>query len=194
MPKSKVRKKKETSGGARTKYRVTINADVEKNRVKITFLPRIANAKLDEMHRLLNVLQVGTTAGFHKILAPLPMLRPATEEEREMQIYVMKSDKDVALYKQRKVMYENLVQEFDTLVEELFGDVRYVDMCTKRQEEIAFELEGDEFENYKMEVEAVTQLVKGDLEDDRIDESNDETVDGGKTSTGSDRSSGSKVA
>ena len=189
MPKSKVRKK-ETEPTERTKYRVTISADVEKNRVKVTFNPRITASNLDDLQRLLNVLQVGTTVGFHKIIAPLPMLRPPTEEEMEMQVYVMKDPKkDVALYKQRKVMYENLVKEFDKLVEELFGDVRYVDMATKRQEEIAFELEGDEFENYKMEVEAITQLVRGEETDDRSDEGSES-----ESETGSDQRSGSKVA
>lgn len=164
MPETKKRKKKE----ARTRYRISFNADKEKNTVSVTFSPKLKQSKLEDMHVLLNLMQVGTTLGFRKILAPLPMMRPATDEEMDMQIYIMKDEKkDVALYKQRKVMYENLVREFDNLVEELFGDVRYIDMATKRQEEVAFELEGEEFEDYMMEVQAITQLVRGENDDDR---------------------------
>lgn len=152
---------------ARRHFRIAYNADVEKNRVRLVFTPKIKESSLEELHRLLNVLQVGTTAAFRKLLAPLPMLRPPSEEEQRMQVYIMKDEvQDKALYKQRKVLYENLVQEFDLLVEELFPDVRYVDMSTQHQEELAFDLDRDAFEAHLMDVQVLAQTIREENNDD----------------------------
>jgi len=144
-------------------YKVVMKGNKKENTVSVTFQPELVSTKVTDSQTLLNVLTSGTHAGFVKLLGGLPILRPATETERESKVYVFVDDHDTRVHKMRKDLYGQLQAVFGNILTQLFPDVEYIEACNTYQQEVAFEMYETEAAEYKKEIETVVEKVKAEL-------------------------------
>lgn len=145
----------------RSIYKITLKGNLKENTVSATFVPTLDVTKIKDVQTLLNVLTSGSHTAFVKLLGGLPILRPASEEEREAKIYVFVNDKDNNTYKVRKDLYDQLEAVFGNILSQLFPDVEYINSCNHYQQELAFSMDEAQAEEYKKEIEEITARVRG---------------------------------
>jgi hypothetical protein len=142
-------------------HKVTISADAGKQSVKVTTSPSLKRCSLQDHQTLVNVLLAGVDLGLKELLGALPVLRPASAEEKEAQVYVFKDEeKDNKLYNERKNMYNAVAQVFEGTLSELFPDIEYIDNSIKNRQEIIFDMSKEEAEQYQEEMEELTKRVR----------------------------------
>jgi len=142
-------------------HRVSINANADKNVVKVQTSPSIKRASLGDRQTLVNVLLAGTDLGLKELLGGLPVLRAASEAEMEAKVYVFKDQvKDNELYKSRKGMYDTFAGIFQETLKSIFPDVEYIDLSQKHQQDIIFEMTSEEAEEHKLEIAEVVKKVR----------------------------------
>lgn len=148
-------------------HKISINANRDKNLVKVNFSPSIKRSKQVDHQTHVNVILAGMDLGLVELLGKLPILRNASDIEREKNIYVFKDEEaDNRLYKNRKQMYDTVAGIFQTTLAKLFPDVEYIDLCTINQQETIFEMSKEEAEEYQKEIQEITEQVRS-MEDEK---------------------------
>ena len=99
------------------------------------------------------------------LCASIGILRPATEEEKEKNIYVFKTDDrdDVEhkVYFNRKALYDHTSMVFNYILQTEFPDIIYIENCKQYQQEFAFDNKSEaEIELYKQEVKELTDEIR----------------------------------
>ena len=96
------------------------------------------------------------------IFANVPLLRPASEREREAHIYVFnegeQGEVENRLYKYRKHLYDATGAVFSQLLTTAFPDIEYIEGCKAYQQDYCMNVEAAE--EYKKTVEEVTAYVR----------------------------------
>ena len=159
--------------------KVVMTADMDKNKVTVTYGRAVSTMKQNDRQLYLNITLAGVDASLKKLLGKLPTLRPATEEEREAKIYVMINDAEMNLSKGREQLYHTIAGIFNNTLSELFPDVEYVEQCRKYQQETIFDMSSEEATEYQKEIEDVTILVREKVAEEGETDGRD---DEGKTS------------
>lgn len=164
-------------------YRVTMTADMDENVVKVGYGRSVALMKQADRQMFLNITLAGTDTSLKKLIGGLPMLRPATDEEREANIYVMVNGKeDDDLYRGRSELYHTIANLFQNTLHELFPDVEYKEKCTEYQQELIFDMTKEEAEEYQKEIEALTESVIQKVKEGEQDGNGDEGTTSGTRS------------
>jgi hypothetical protein len=147
-------------------YKILFKGNTKKNSVDVLFTPELKETELKDVQTLLNLLTAGTHGAFIQLLAGMPMLRPASAEEREAHVYVFKDELDNKNYKGRKHLYQQIKNIFEGVLKELFPDVEYVNACNDYQQDLAFEMNEEQAEEHKKEIEDLTKRVREALKED----------------------------
>lgn len=144
-------------------YSIVIKADKDLGQVKVKTSPQVPKTNLDELQYLLNVLITGTDAGLKEMLGGLPVLRPASEVEREANVYVFKDEeRDNALYKQRKALHDSIANVFNNTLKTLFPDIEYINSVQNHQQELVFDMSAEEAEEHQAEIQKIVEQVRND--------------------------------
>lgn len=160
MPKGKKKPKAYT-------HKISINANRDKNLVKVQFVPSMKRATQVDHQTHVNALLAGTDLGLKELLGTLPVLRAATDVEKEKQVYIFKDEEaDNNLYKSRKAMYDTIAGIFQETLSTLFPDVEYIDLCTINQQETIFEMTKEEADEYQKEIAELTEEVRAMKEEE----------------------------
>lgn len=147
-------------------HRVNYHVNAHKGELKVNFSPSMRQATLHDHQILTNATLAGTDVALQMLLGALPVLRPASEAESEVSIYVFKDEeKDNALYKQRKELYEKMAGTFEGILHVLFPDIEYIDGCTKIQQETIFDMTKEEAEEHKAMIEEIVAKVRKETND-----------------------------
>lgn len=158
-------KKKNKKGNV---YKALLFADFDAGKVKVSFTPNYGTAKPNPELRgqLVNVLVSGLRAGFHNLFDDIPLLRPATDAEREAKVYVFKDEEaDVKLYKARKAIYDEIAAVFTFVLKDVFPDVDYINSAIQYQQGYAFELSPEEALVHQAEIEKIAKEVRESKEE-----------------------------
>jgi len=165
MPKSKVRKDKPKE--PENIFRVYIKGDTDKGQVSFRTVPKLGSTTQKQLQTLLNVLIAGTDTGLKQLLKDIPLLRPATDVEREASVYVFKNEElDTKLYKNRKTIYDSISHAFNETLNQIFPDVVYIDHSRQIQQEMAFEMDKEEHEEHLENIKKITDVVRNMRDED----------------------------
>lgn len=112
-----------------------------------------------------------------------PMLRPATEAERNANIYVFMDgehgETENQIFRAKKHCYDILTQLFSTTLTALFPDVEYIISCAEYQQDFVANHSKEEQEEYLTEVKELTNSIRGNMEQiikDMIEEAQNATM------------------
>jgi hypothetical protein len=142
-------------------YKVTYTVNPDTKQIKLTFRPELDYKNVKDIQVFLNTVYTGTYMSLKTLLAGTPMLRPASEEERNAKIYVFKdSVKDNKLYSERKKLYDGLAEAFNNILKEMFPDIEYIENCRIQEQHNTFDMSEDEAEERRLEVADVVDRVK----------------------------------
>lgn len=108
-------------------------------------------------------LMNNTFNAYNALFGHTNMLRPVSQEEKDLNIYVFKTndekDEEHSLFKARRFLYEESKKAFDMLLTQVFPDVIYIEKCKEFQQTISFD--DPKFgEHYKEEVEKLTNDIR----------------------------------
>ena len=142
-------------------YKVTLTSNIDKGQIKATYFPKLETSQPHERDYYVNTFLSGIELVMKQLLGDLPVLRPATDEERALEVYVFKdSEKDNNLYQARKAIYQAVANVFQNVLSGMFPDVEYVDTCASAQQEIAFNMSESEIEEHKYELEELSKKIR----------------------------------
>ena len=114
------------------------------------------------------------------VLAAMPMLRPATPEEREAKVYIFKNqDADNRLYKERKEMYDNFANGFNTILREMFPDIEYIENSRTEEQHRVFDMYNEEAEERRLEIEQLTEKIRSTPESELVGDLDGDIPKGG---------------
>lgn len=153
----------------REKYKITFEGNRTSRKMRVVFTPKLQTdvTTMQELSELINLTLAGTQRSLEILMGNLDVLRPATDVEREHHVYIFKdTERDQALYKKRKEIYETFASVFNDTLQMLFPDVLYIDGTLKYQQELCFDKTSEEVEEYKQVVEKIAKAVKGPEPDD----------------------------
>ena len=149
--------------------RIVISVFEEENRVSVSFVPRLSSKQQDNVSKHLNTLVNGFSLGLQTLLRNDVMLRPATPEETEANIYVFKdAEKDNKLYDARKNLYNQFTDVLSSIVAQLFPDVLYINRSIEYQQNLVTEMTPEEAKAHQETIQKIVDQLK----------------DGGKTDEG----------
>ena len=98
------------------------------------------------------------------MLATVPILRPASNIEKEHKLYVFqdgdKGKMENDLYKYRRHLYEQVAAVFSQLLTTAFPDIEYIEGCKQHQQAYCMEHTEEEVAAYKVDVEGITSHVR----------------------------------
>jgi hypothetical protein len=150
-------------------HRINYHVNANKGELKVNFSPSLKRSKLHDHQILVNATLAGTDLALQMLLGTLPVLRPASEAESEVSIYVFKDEeRDNKIYKQRKELYDKMVESFEGTLHALFPDIEYIDNCTKIQQETIFDMTKEEAEEHKAMVTEIVEKVRKEKNDEPI--------------------------
>lgn len=96
-----------------------------------------------------------------------PMLRPATEVERDAHVYVFldgeKGELENKLYKAKKYCYDVLSQTFSATLTALFPDVEYIMGCSEYQQNYVLDHTKEECDEYTAKIKEVADYVRSNI-------------------------------
>lgn len=99
----------------------------------------------------------------------LPVLRPATQLERDNNVYIFREgDAGVLennLYKQRQSVYDSLVSVFNTILRTVFPDVEYIEHCKQFQQNLSFEGKKEDINAFNEKAKEVAEYVRTNFND-----------------------------
>jgi len=141
----------------------TVTMKTEKGGIpQFKFTPKVnGNNFMDHFKNLLD----NFANAYINLCANTDILRPATQEETEKNIYVFKTDDkdDVEhkVYSSRKALYESTSTLFNYILQKEFPDIIYIENCKQYQQEFAFaDKSKEEIELYKKEVKELTDEIR----------------------------------
>jgi hypothetical protein len=142
-------------------YSIHIEKAQASEDIEVTILPEIRKSNQQEGETLLRTVLAGTHITFIKLLGDLPILRPATDAEREVNVYIFKDEqKDNALFKQRKQLYDIIASVFDRVLNDLFPDIDYIELARKEQQQLMFDMTAEELEMHQQEIAVLAQKIR----------------------------------
>ena len=135
--------------------------------VSVKFTPKDSKANFTAHY---SNLLTGLTIACMDLYKDMPILRPVTDEERELNIYVFKTDDATDLehkvYKHRKNLYDQTVAAFNNILTQMFPDILYIDQCKEYQQDKAFEEGNSEsFKEYKEQIKELTDEIRKHYDD-----------------------------
>lgn len=147
-------------------FKVSFSANVDKGLIKVSYFPKLEDSKPQERDHYINALLSGVDMAMSTLFADLPVLRPATEEERAAEVYIFKDEeKDNGLYKARKAIYTAVANTFTGILSRLFPDVEYIDQCVQHQQEFAFDASPNAMEDHLETLSILTQKIREEKEE-----------------------------
>lgn len=146
-------------------FKVSITADTKKREVSVKFKPNLTKETIDSelLQMYLNTLVSGFHVGMASLLAGIPILRAATQEEMDLDVYVFQG-KDNDLFKARKQLYYSIAKIFRSILSEIFPDVEYIEGARIRQQEFIANKTPEEIEQYHQQVKDLVEKMKGEKE------------------------------
>lgn len=103
------------------------------------------------------------------MLATVPILRPASNIEKEHKLYVFqdgdKGKMENDLYKYRKHLYEQVAAVFSQLLTAAFPDIEYIEGCKQHQQTYCMEHTEEEVKLYKADVEGIASHVRENFDE-----------------------------
>lgn len=104
---------------------------------------------------------------FDHLLSYTSMLRPATKEERDLNVYVFETndekDKEHLLYKTRKFLHDETEKALKIMLSKSFPDIEYIDHCKEFQQTFSFEEPNSVIgSDYQENVKALTEEIRKD--------------------------------
>ena len=97
-----------------------------------------------------------------------PMLRPATEAERDAHIYVFMDgehgETENQIFRAKKHCYDILTQLFSTTLTALFPDVEYINSCAEYQQNYTSDHTELEVQEYLEEVRTLTETIRTNMD------------------------------
>ena len=112
-------------------HRINYHVNANKGELKVNFSPSLKRSKLHDHQILVNATLAGTDLALQMLLGTLPVLRPASEAESEVSIYVFKDEeRDNKIYKQRKELYDKVKSTYNYL-QGLYGEGKEVDLFNR---------------------------------------------------------------
>ena len=144
------------------KLKITTVANLDTKEVKVKFNPNMTTAVFDEeKHQAINTVLAGAMLSLQVLFGALPVLRPATEEEVNAKVYVLKDMKaDAALLSMRKEIYNGLAETFKNVLHELFPDVEYINDTQLYQQEQSMTRTPEEHDAFIKELELLTEKIR----------------------------------
>jgi hypothetical protein len=113
-----------------------------------------------------------------------PMLRPATEAERDAHIYVFmdgeRGEMENKVFRAKKHCYDILMQMFSTTLTALFPDVEYINSCAEYQQNFTAEHTELEVKEYLKDVESLTESIRTNMDKiikEMLEEVQNDTMD-----------------
>lgn len=147
-------------------YKITMNADTEQHNVTLILSPNVTGEDQEAIQTYLNVLIAGTNIGLKVLLQDVPLLRPATKEERDAHVYIFKDqEKDNRIYNHRKALYHSIKNSFDEILSALFIDVEYVEGSLLYQQETVTEMSPDEAVEHQFNIAEIAKHVRESKDD-----------------------------
>jgi hypothetical protein len=142
-------------------HKVSFVVNPETKKIKIVFKPELDHKNAQDIQIFLNTVYTGTYMSFKTLLSSMPILRPASEREREAKVYIFKDPvRDNKLYKERKEMYDSFANGFSTLLREMFPDIEYIENSRIEEQHKTFDMNDDEAEERRIEIEGVAEYVR----------------------------------
>lgn len=144
-----------------------IIVSVEDNNVSINYEPELtAETAKDFYMASVN----GAYVTLIEVLSNLlPVLRPATQLERDNNVYIFREgDAGVLennLYKQRQSVYDSLVSVFNTILRTVFPDVEYIEHCKQFQQNLSFEGKEEDVNAFNEKAKEVAEYVRTNFND-----------------------------
>lgn len=127
----------------------------------VTFTPSVndqTTASFTEL--LINALPTV----IYSITSEIPMLRPATEDERAQNVYVFREGDpgklENHLYKYRKGLHDAIAAAVNETLSTVFPDVQYIQACAKYQQDFCAEHTEEEIKAYQETVKSLTDSVR----------------------------------
>ena len=124
------------------------------------FTPKISKENFN--YHFSNLMN-NTFNAYNALFGNTNMLRPVTKEERDLNIYVFKTndekDEEHSLYTVRKYLYEESKKAFDLLLTQVFPDIMYIEKCKEMQQTISFD-DPSFSVDYKKNVEELTKTIR----------------------------------
>lgn len=161
-------------------HKVIYTVDPATRRIKISFKPELDYKNVENIQTFLNTIYTGTYMSLKTVLAAMPMLRPATPEEREAKVYIFKNqDADNRLYKERKEMYDNFANGFNTILREMFPDIEYIENSRTEEQHRVFDMSNEEAEERRLEIEQLTEKIRNTPESELVGDHDGDIPKGG---------------
>ncbi len=164
--------RKKTSGSTKKEepknvYTLSISSDVDKGEITVGFTPKLEDGGKEEAQQHLNNLLAGIHIALHSIMADIPVMRPATELERESQLYIFKDEEnDNRLYNTRKQLHDGLGNVFTNILKEVFPDIEYIQGSIQHQQELALNMNPKEVADYQKQVKEIADKVRAMKDED----------------------------
>lgn len=103
------------------------------------------------------------------MLATVPILRPASNIEKEHKLYVFqdgdKGKMENDLYKYRKHLYEQVAAVFSQLLTAAFPDIEYIEGCKQHQQAYCMDHNEEEVKLYKADVESIVAHIRENFDE-----------------------------
>ena len=127
----------------------------------VTFTPSVND---ETTASFLELLISALPTVIYSATSGIPMLRPATEEERAQNIYVFREGEpgeyENRLYKYRKGLYDAIAAAINEGLSTVFPDVQYIQACARYQQDFCAEHTEEEVSEYQEVVEAITKSIR----------------------------------
>lgn len=145
--------------------KLTINFD--DNKSSYSFEPPLED-KDTVVLQYRNLLS-GVPNALMEILVNIPILRPASEMERNNHVYIFnegeEGEAENKIYKFRKDCYDSLAALFSSILSTAFPDIEYINACSTYQQEYIADHDQEEVEAYKKDIQDVTTYVRTHMEE-----------------------------
>lgn len=145
---------------------IKITADMVEGVMRLSYLPKHpAPGDMQATDEFLRVLLGGFKQALSTLLLNVPVLRPASDLEKEHHVYVYKDGvHDNNLAKVRTQLYRNIQSIINDVLKTYFSDIVYIEEVTEYQQNKVFDMSDKDLEDHRIEIEEITRQVK-EMED-----------------------------
>lgn len=137
--------------------KITYTADRTAGTTRVGIKPKLNK---DNVVDYIECLVSGTYYGLLTLLDGIPLVRPATQQERDAHCYIFKDDKDEKTFKNRKAIYDTLVSVFEKVLSYVFPDVEYINQCQTYAQNLVVDATPEEVEEHKARVTELAESIR----------------------------------
>jgi hypothetical protein len=141
------------------KFTCTMNTETKESRASVEPEP----SSMDDITFHVSNVVNGSVVVLQNLLSCIPTVREVTAEEQELKTYIFTSEADRKLIEYRKRVCEDLRKIFNSLLDDVFVDVMYIDTCKSYYETFAFENDEEAVEDYCKQIEELRIKILDDL-------------------------------